>query len=60
LTSTASVDVDWSLSNVFFLEMTQNTTFTFSNLPTNYKTLTLYLKQDSIGSRTISFPASVN
>lgn len=60
LTSAASVDIDWSLSNIFFLEMAQNTTFTFSNIPTDYKSVTLYLKQDSVGSRTISFPASVN
>jgi hypothetical protein len=59
--STASTVIDVSTFNVFNLSMTLNTTVSFTNPPasgTAYSFM-LYCKQDGVGSRTITWPASV-
>ena len=59
--STAASTIDLSTSNIFNLSMTLNTTVTFTNPPasgTAYSFM-LYCKQDAVGSRTITWPASV-
>ena len=59
--STASTVIDLSTFNVFNLSMTLNTTVSFTNPPasgTAYSFM-LYCKQDAVGSRTITWPASV-
>lgn len=51
--------VDWSLGNVASMTLTGNTTLTFSNVPASgpLSSLTMIIKQDATGSRTISWPA---
>ena len=60
-TSTAYT-VDLTNGNVFDLTLTGNCTFTFSNPPASGKagTITMILTQDGTGSRTASWPASVD
>jgi len=51
--------VDWSLGNVASMTLTGNTTLTFSNVPASgpLSSITMIIKQDATGSRTISWPA---
>lgn len=58
----ASYTVDLSDGNVFKLTLTSNCTFTFSNAPVTGKSgsFTLVLIQDGTGSRTVTWPASVD
>ncbi|MCD6035210.1 MAG: hypothetical protein K0R63_951 [Rickettsiales bacterium] len=61
-TATGSVTVDIENGNVHELTLTGNiTTLTFSNPPATGKAgnLTLILKQDGTGGRTVSWPAAV-
>jgi hypothetical protein len=53
--------VDLSTANVFALTLTGNTTFTFSNPASSgiSSAFTLIITQDSTGSRTATWPASV-
>lgn len=54
--------VDLTNGNVFKITMTGNCTFTFSNPPASGKagSFTLILIQDATGSRTATWPASVD
>ena len=54
--------VDCTQANVFRLTLTADCTFTFSNPPASGTagTITLILVQDSDGSRTVTWPASVD
>lgn len=58
--ATGSYDVNLASGNVFNLTLTGNTTLTFSGA-TNLKacSCTIYIKQGSPGSRTLSWPTSV-
>lgn len=60
-TSTAYT-IDLENGNVFDLTLTGNCTFTFSNPPASGKagTITMILTQDGTGSRTATWPASVD
>jgi hypothetical protein len=53
--------IDLSVTNSFELTLTANCTFTISNPPASGKlgSITLFLKQDATGSRTVTWPASV-
>lgn len=58
-TGNGTTTIDWKLGNKFkFTFGAQNETFTFT-APSNPCSLTLILVQDSVGSRTITFPATV-
>lgn len=56
--SGTSKTIDWNDGNVQFVDMTGNVTFTLSN-PVSGFAYTLVLKQDATGSRTATWPASV-
>lgn len=56
--SGTSKTVDWNSGNVQYVTLTGNVTFTFSN-PVSGGRYVLILKQDAIGSRTATWPASV-
>jgi FtsP/CotA-like multicopper oxidase with cupredoxin domain len=60
--SSTAYTVDLSNGNVFKITMTGNCTFTFSNPPASGKagSFTLILVQDATGSRTATWPASVD
>jgi hypothetical protein len=53
--------LDCNSSNIFNLRLTSNCSFTFINLPANGSAycMTIFLVQDTIGSRLPSFPAAV-
>lgn len=57
----ANYAIDMSLGNVFFLTMTADTTFTFTNPPPSGKmgSFLLMLAEDSTGGWTPTFPSSV-
>lgn len=55
----ASYDIDWGAATYFELTLTDSPTFTFSNLAAR-KAITLVLIQDGTGSRTVTWPASVD
>ncbi len=59
--STTAYALNFSLGNVFNITLTANCTFTFTNPPTAGKagTLFLTLKQDTVGSRTATWPITV-
>jgi len=58
-TGDGTTTIDWKLGNKFFFTFgAQNDVFTFTP-PTKPCNLLLVLKQDSIGSRTATWPASV-
>lgn len=62
ITAAATTNFNCALGNVFAVGMDANiTTLTFSNIPATGScySLTLFLKQDGIGSRTITWPAAV-
>lgn len=54
----ASKTIDWTQGNIHVATMTSNCTFTFTD-PATPARLTLKLIQDSTGSRTATWPASV-
>ena len=56
-----ALTLDLEDGNVFDVELDENTTFTFSNPPASGKagSFTLILAQDATGSRSSTFPASV-
>lgn len=60
--SGAAYDIDLQNGNVFEVTLTDNCTFTFSNPSATGRACeyTLILKQDATGSRTATWPASVN
>jgi hypothetical protein len=61
VTSSTSTNIDCSLGNNFDITLSSSiTTLTFSNVPTTRRLFpcTLILIQDSVGGRTISWPAS--
>lgn len=58
LTSAATVNIDLELANLYTLTLGHNVTFTFSN-PTAGHFFTIQLTQDGTGSRTVTWPASV-
>lgn len=57
----SSYTIDLTKGNVFDLTLTANCTFTFSNPPASgtVGSFTLILKQDANGSRTVTWPTSV-
>lgn len=59
-TTTGTVTLDLSTSNVFHNTLTGNTTFAFSNPPANTKvfSFSIITIQDATGGRTITWPAS--
>lgn len=59
-TTTGTVTLNLSTSNVFQNTLTGNTTFAFSNPPANTKvfSFTIITVQDATGGRTITWPAS--
>ncbi len=58
-TGDGTTTIDWKLGNKFFFTMGAfNETFTFT-APTNPCSLVLVVKQDSVGSRTATWPATV-
>jgi len=61
LSAGATYSVDLSASNVFEVQLNNNTTFTFINPPVSgtLQTITIVLKQDSVGGRTATWPSSV-
>jgi hypothetical protein len=62
VTAAATTDFDCSLGNNFAVDMNASiTTQTFSNIPTTGRVynMTLFLKQDATGSRTVAWSASV-
>lgn len=60
--SSTSYTIDLENGNVFNITLTGNCTFTFSNPPASGKAgaFTLILHQDGTGSRTVTWPASVD
>lgn len=57
----AAFDIDWSLDRVFEKTLTAGAgadTFTFSNLVSK-KTVTVILKQNATGTRTVAWPAGI-
>lgn len=61
--SSGSLTLDIENGNVFDVTLTENiTTLTINNPPVSGKAcyITLILKQDATGGRTVTFPASVN
>jgi len=60
-TSGATETLDLESGNVFDITLSENCTFTFSNPPaTGAGSFTLILRQDGTGSRTATWPASVD
>ena len=59
--SAGSQALDLSTTNIFNLTLASSTTLSFTNPPAAgiAYTVTLHCKQDGVGSRTITFPASV-
>jgi hypothetical protein len=59
--STSAYAVNLTTGNIFNLTLTANCTITFTNPPATGKagSVTLILTQDGVGTRTISWPASV-
>lgn len=61
-TATASTTIDCSLGNIFTVTMSASiTTLAFSNVPASGRAynMTLVLKQDATGGRSITWPAAV-
>src|SRR3989338_4314970 len=60
--SSTAYTIDLTRGNVFEITLTANCTFTFSNPPASGVTgsFTLILRQDGTGSRTATWPASVD
>lgn len=60
--SSGTQDLDLESGNVFTVTLTDDTTFTFSNpiASDDVSSITLILKQDATGSRTVTWPASVD
>lgn len=58
---TTTYAIDLSVSNIFNLTMTGNTTFSFTNLPSSgiAYSIMLILRQDATGSRIATWPASI-
>lgn len=55
----ANIDIDWSLGQTAVINLTQNSTFTFSNVTTG-TTIRAIICQDGTGSRLITaYPASM-
>jgi hypothetical protein len=55
----ATPNIDLSLSTFVTATLNQNTTFTFSNVPSQAVSFTLFLTNDGTPGRTIVWPASV-
>lgn len=55
----ASYEIDWSVGTLFELTLTDSPTFTFANLAAG-RPITVVLIQDGTGSRTVTWPASVD
>jgi hypothetical protein len=59
-TATGAVTLDLSQANCFRITLTGNVTLTFSGATNNKAcSFSLHVKQDGTGSRTLTFPASV-
>lgn len=60
ITTTATTTINLSTANNFYVSMTQNTTFAFSNVATNIGASGyLILKQDATGGHTFTLPTEV-
>lgn len=57
--SGAAYEIDWSAAGVVELTLTDSPTLTFANLAAG-RAITLILIQDGTGSRTVTWPASVD
>jgi hypothetical protein len=57
--SATNVTVNWNNGNKQKITLGHNVTFTFTNPSNGVGSFTLILKQDSVGSRTVTWPASV-
>lgn len=55
----ATTTVDASLSNVFYISLTQNITLSITN-PADGQSINIRLAQDATGGRTVTLPAVVN
>jgi hypothetical protein len=55
----AAYEIDWAIATLFELTLTDSPTFTFANLAAG-RAITLILIQDGTGSRTVTWPASVD
>lgn len=55
----AAYEIDWETATLFELTLTDSPTFTFANLSAG-RSITLILIQDATGSRTVTWPASVD
>lgn len=55
----ADSSVDWGDGNIQAITLTSNTTLTFT-APPKPGPITLIVKQDSTGSRTLTFPSGIN
>lgn len=53
--------VDWSVSDTYTMTLTGSTTLAFTNPPLSGKsqTMTLVVAQDSVGSRTLTYPGGI-
>lgn len=58
-TSGSSYNVNWSSGGIHHIVLTANCTFTFSNLR-KAQTITLWLRQDATGSRTVTWPSNID
>lgn len=59
LTDGATITIDMSLGNVFFVTLAGNRTIAFSNIEIG-QSVRVYVTQDSTGSRTLAYPISVH
>ncbi len=57
-TSGTSYNINWSSGGIHHLVLTGNVTFTFTNMRAG-QTITLLLKQDITGSRTVTWPSNL-
>lgn len=55
ITAIGLLDIDWSIADVFYKDVSVNTTFTFSGIPEG-KTIIVIIKNTAVGSVTITFP----
>ncbi len=58
-TSSGAVSMDVNTATVYDVTLSANTTFSLASPGAGVKTLTLILRQDATGGRTVTWPASV-
>lgn len=55
--SISALDIDWSISNLYFKDIAANSTFTFSNIED--KSITVNLKNTSVSDIIVTFPTTI-